>query len=258
LRDRCTHRCELTRTRRPGQARWSPPRFTSSRHRHRNSGVGCLCGVPGRPVRELPTDLFESVGSCAAASRSLCTAPRAEAADRRALPRTAKRSIGPRGRRHRAGSEPDARCAPPAVTVAIAHPRGRRLRRAMNTQRPMDERDRDRALVKLRWLTAVSGIASLAAAAFATSAAAQASTPVHASAIESAKANAAAGSLTAEQLAALRFALPKPSTVVIWATPRGAMSTGRATPAGPAPAAAPAPRPAPAPPPPPVATTGTS
>jgi hypothetical protein len=128
----------------------------------------------------------------------------------------------------------------------------------MNTQRAIDERDRDHALAKLHWLTAVSGIASLAAAAFATSAAAQASTPVHTSTSASAKADPAAGSLTAEQLAALDFALPKPSTVVIWATPGPSTSPGRAPASGPAPAAAPAPRPAPTPPPPPVATTGTS
>jgi pilus assembly protein FimV len=125
------------------------------------------------------------------------------------------------------------------------------------------ERDRDRALMKLRWLTVASGIASLVAAALGTSAAAQASTR------PAAAAGAAPGSLTAQQLAALNFALPRQSTVVIWQTPGRtaatagrAPATGRAPVAAPgptaAPAAAPAPRPAPTPPPPPVATTGTS
>ena len=127
----------------------------------------------------------------------------------------------------------------------------------MNTQ-PIDERDRDRALTRLRWLTAASGIASLAAAAFATSAAAQASTPVHVSETGSAKADTVAGSLSPQQLAALDFGLPKPGTVVIWATPGRSPSSGRGVAPPPAQAAAPAPRPAPAPPPPPVATTGTS
>jgi hypothetical protein len=258
LRDRSTHRRQLARARRPSQASRRPPRFTSGRHLHRDGGAGCLCGAPGRPLRELPTEVFESFGSYSASSRSVCTAPRAEAADRRALPRPAERSISPEPGRDRTGGQPDAGCAASAVTVAIAQPGRRQLRRAMNTQRSIDERDRDRGFAKLRWLTAVSGIASLAAAAFATSAAAQASTPVHASGSGSAKAEPTAGSLTAEQLAALDFALPKPSTVVIWATPRRAMSTGRAVAPGPAPAPAPAPRPAPAPPPPPVATTGTS
>jgi hypothetical protein len=128
----------------------------------------------------------------------------------------------------------------------------------MSMERPIDECDRDRAITRLRWLTAVTGIASLAAAAFATSAAAQASMPVHPSGTGSAKVDPVAGSLTAEQLAALDFALPKPGTVVIWATPGRASSPARA--AGPpvAPGVAPAPRPAPTPPPPPVATTGTS
>jgi hypothetical protein len=132
----------------------------------------------------------------------------------------------------------------------------------MNAQHPIGERDRDRALTRLRWLTATSGIASLAVAAFATSAAAQASTPpVQAPASGSAQPHPAAGSLTAEQLAALDFRLPKPGTVVIWATPGQAPAPGRAAPPGPAaaaPPAPPAPRPAPTPPPPPVATTGTS
>jgi len=130
-----------------------------------------------------------------------------------------------------------------------------------NTQRPIDERDRDRALARLRWLTAASGLASLAVAAFATSAAAQASTPaVH----PAGNGVPVAGSLSAEQLAALKFGLPKPGTVVVWATPGQAPAPGRAvvpapaTAQVPAPAPAPAPRPAPAPPPPPAATTGTS
>ena len=128
-----------------------------------------------------------------------------------------------------------------------------------NTQRPIDERDRDRALARLRWLTAASGLASLAVAAFATSAAAQASTPpVHPAG--GGLANPVAGSLSAEQLAALKFGLPKPGTVVIWATPGQAPAPGRAVAPGSAPAGAPAPapRPAPTPPPPPVATSGTS
>jgi hypothetical protein len=145
----------------------------------------------------------------------------------------------------------------------------------MNTENQIGERDRDRALIKLRWLTAASGIASLAAAALGTSAAAQASTPaVHPSAGGSAKANPAAGSLSVEQLAALNFALPKPGTIVIWAMPGQPTAAGRAPAAAPAPGAGPAPapaagpapapapapppRPAPPPPPPPVATTGTS
>lgn len=133
----------------------------------------------------------------------------------------------------------------------------------MNTQHPIGERDRDRALTRLRWLTAASGLASLAVAAFATSAAARASTPpVHPSG--SGSANPVAGSLSAQQLAALKFGLPRPGTVVIWApsgqapAPGQAAAPGRAAAPGPAPAGAPAPRPAPTPPPPPVATTGTS
>ena|SRR2546425_1344516 len=125
----------------------------------------------------------------------------------------------------------------------------------MNTQQGIDERDRDRALARLRWLTAASGIASLAAAALATSAAAQASSPPVPA---SAKADPAAGFLSAEQLAALNFGLPKQGTVVLWATPGSAPAPGRAAATGPPAAAAPAPRPAPTPPPPPVATTGTS
>lgn len=126
----------------------------------------------------------------------------------------------------------------------------------VNTQH-IDERDRDRALAKLRWLTAASGLASIAVAAFATSAAAQASTPpVHPSG--SGSANPVAGTLSAEQLAALKFGLPKPGTVVIWAPSGQAPAPGRAAAPGPAPAGAPAPRPAPTPPPAPVATTGTS
>lgn len=126
----------------------------------------------------------------------------------------------------------------------------------MNAQH-VDERDRDRALAKLRWLTAASGIASLAVAAFATSAAAQASAPpLHPSGGGSA--TPVAGSLSAEQLAALKFGLPKPGTVVIWVPSGPAPAPGRAAAPGPAPAGAPAPRPAPTPPPPPVATTGTS
>jgi hypothetical protein len=133
----------------------------------------------------------------------------------------------------------------------------------MNTERQIGERDRDRALIKLRWLTAASGIASLVAAALGTSAAAQASTPaVRASGTGSATANAAAGSLSPQQLAALDFALPKPGTVVIWQTPGRAPAAGHSLAPLPAPGAAhapaPAPRPAPTPPPPPVATTGTS
>ena len=134
----------------------------------------------------------------------------------------------------------------------------------MNAPRPIDERDRDRALARLRWLTAASGLASLAVAAFATSAAAQASTPpVHPSGSGSTTAGAVAGSLSAEQLAALKFGLPKPGTVVVWATPGQAPAPGHAATPGPAtaaapPAPAPAPRPAPTPPPPPAATTGTS
>lgn len=135
----------------------------------------------------------------------------------------------------------------------------------MNTEHQIGEHDRDRALIKLRWLTAASGIASFVAAALGTSAAAQASTPaVHASGGGSTKANPAAGFLSAEQLAALHFALPKPGTIVIWETPGQGAAAGRApaaapaTRTGPAPAQAPAPRPAPTPPPPPVATTGTS
>jgi hypothetical protein len=126
----------------------------------------------------------------------------------------------------------------------------------MNTQH-IDERDRDRALAKLRWLTAASGLASLAVAAFATSAAAQASaTAVHPSG--SGSANRVTGFLSAEQLAALKFSLPKPGTVVIWAPSGQAPAPGRAAAPGPAPAGAPAPRPAPTPPPQPVATSGTS
>src|ERR1700716_4128349 len=99
----------------------------------------------------------------------------------------------------------------------------------MSMERPIDERDRDRALTRLRWLTAVSGIASLVAAAFATSAAGQASTPIDPSSSESAKADPVPGSLSADQLAALDFALPKPSTVVVWATPGRATSAARGT-----------------------------
>jgi hypothetical protein len=129
----------------------------------------------------------------------------------------------------------------------------------MNTEQQIGERDRDRALIKLRWLTAASGIASLVAAALGTSAAAQASTPaVHASGTGSAKPNAAAGSLSAAQLAALDFALPKPGTIVIWETPGRAPAAVPAPGSAAGPAPAPAPRPAPTPPPPPVATTGTS
>jgi hypothetical protein len=133
----------------------------------------------------------------------------------------------------------------------------------MSTQDQIGERDRDRALMKLRWLSAASGIASLAVAALGTSAAAQASTPaVHAAGTGQASANPARGSLSAEQLAALNFALPKPSTVVIWKTPGQTPATGRAAPPPPAPGAAPAPapppRPAPTPPPAPAATSGTS
>ena len=123
----------------------------------------------------------------------------------------------------------------------------------MKNQNQIGERDRDRALIKLRWLTAFSGIAAFVAAALGTSAAAQASTPSPA-----VRADPAPGSLSAEQLAALNFALPKPSTIVVWQTPGRAAAPNRAPASGPAPAAAPAPRPAPVPPPPPVATTGTS
>ncbi|HKV31246.1 MAG TPA: hypothetical protein VJT14_09550, partial [Candidatus Dormibacteraeota bacterium] len=109
---------------------------------------------------------------------------------------------------------------------------------------PIDERDRDRdrALAKLRWLTAASGLVSLAVAAFATSAAAQASAPpVHPPG--SGSANPVAGSLSAQQLAALKFGLPRPGTVVIWVPSGQAPAPGHAAP-GPAPAGAPAPRPA--------------
>jgi hypothetical protein len=144
----------------------------------------------------------------------------------------------------------------------------------MNPKDHTGERDRDRALRMLRWLTAVSGIGSLVVAVLGTSAAARASTPSP-PARGHAAINALPGSLSAEQLAALDFALPKPTTIVIWATP-GRSATGgpvaapppapggRAaaplpTPgAPPAPAATAPPRPAPTPPPPPVATTGTS
>jgi hypothetical protein len=127
----------------------------------------------------------------------------------------------------------------------------------MNTQHPIDERDRDRALARLRWLTAASGLASLAVAAFATAAAAQASTPaVHPSG--TGMTNSVTGSLSAQQLAALKFGLPRPGTVVIWATPGQAPAPGHATAPGPAPVGAPVPRPAPTPPPAPVATSGTS
>jgi hypothetical protein len=152
----------------------------------------------------------------------------------------------------------------PARRRAIGPIRHRRHPRAaaetteigMNTHH-IDERDRDRALAKLRWLTAASGLASLAVAAFATSAAAQASRPpVHPSG--SGSANPVAGSLSAQQLAALKFGLPKPGTVVIWAPSGQAPPPGRAAAPGPAPAGTPAPRPAPTPPPTPVATSGTS
>jgi hypothetical protein len=131
---------------------------------------------------------------------------------------------------------------------------------------PIGERDRDRALILLRWLTAISGIGSLVVAALGTAAAARASTPsppTRPSGIGLA-AKPAPGSLSPEQLAALDFALPKPTTVVIWATPARSATGARAgtpppAPGGPqAPAATAAPRPAPTPPPPPVATTGTS
>jgi hypothetical protein len=133
----------------------------------------------------------------------------------------------------------------------------------MSRQDQIGERDRDRALMKLRWLSAASGIASLAVAALGTSAAAQASTPaVDASGTGQASANPATGTLSAEQLAALNFALPRPSTVVIWKAPGQTPATGRAAPPPPAPGAAPAPapppRPAPTPPPAPTATSGTS
>jgi hypothetical protein len=144
----------------------------------------------------------------------------------------------------------------------------------MNQHDPIGERDRDRALGMLRWLTAVTGIGSLVVAAIGTSAAARASTPSP-TVRGHAAIKPAPGSLSAEQLAALEFALPKPTTIVIWATPGQSATGGRAaapppTPGGhaaapmptpgapPAPAATAPPRPAPTPPPPPVATTGTS
>jgi hypothetical protein len=155
----------------------------------------------------------------------------------------------------------------------------------MNTQQQIGERDRDRALLKLRLLTAAGGIASLAVAALGTSAAAQASTPsspAKASGSGLAKASPKVGTLSAQQLAALNFALPKQGTVVIWksagqastggrasapmpATGGGATGGGTVSAPVPAPVSAPAPAPAPAPPapapvppPPPVATSGTS
>jgi hypothetical protein len=70
--------------------------------------------------------------------------------------------------------------------------------------------------------------------------------------------NPVTGSLSAQQLAALKFGLPRPGTVVIWATPGQAPAPGHATAPGPAPVGAPAPRAAPTPPPAPVATSGTS
>ena|ERR1700736_726408 len=140
----------------------------------------------------------------------------------------------------------------------------------MNQHDPIGERDRDRALGMLRWLTAVTGIGSLVVAAIGTSAAARASTPSP-TVRGHAAIKPAPGSLSAEQLAALEFALPKPTTIVIWATPQARPATGghaAAPPPAPgaqpapaptaAPAATAAPRPAPTPPPPPVATTGTS
>lgn len=133
----------------------------------------------------------------------------------------------------------------------------------MNPKDHIGERDRDRALRMLRWLTAVSGIGSLVVAVLGTSAAARASTPSP-PARGHAAINALPGSLSAQQLAALEFALPKPTTIVIWAT-QGRSATGGpvaaplpAPGAPPAPAATAPPRPAPTPPPPPVATTGTS
>ena len=126
----------------------------------------------------------------------------------------------------------------------------------METPHQVGEADRDRALLKLRWLTVASGIASLVVAALGTSAAARASAPAAAGSTGTGT-TAVSGRLSPEQLAALNFALPRPSTVVIWQTP-GRPAAGRPSSPVPAPAAAPAPRPAPAPPPPPVATTGTS
>jgi cell division septation protein DedD len=127
----------------------------------------------------------------------------------------------------------------------------------MGTNQQIGERDRDRAILKLRWLTALTGIASLAIAALGTSAAAQAST-VTLGASGTAKADPVAGSLSPQQLAALNFALPRQSTIVIWQTPGQSAVPGRAPASTQAPAAAPAPRPAPTPPPAPVATSGTS
>ncbi|HYM49889.1 MAG TPA: hypothetical protein VET65_04875 [Candidatus Limnocylindrales bacterium] len=127
----------------------------------------------------------------------------------------------------------------------------------MSAPREIDERDRDRALRKLRWLTALSGIASLAVAALSTSAAAQASTPTpQPSPTNPAMPSPTGGALSQAQLQALDFALPKPATVVIWRTGGQGPAASRGSTSGPA--AAPAPRPAPPLPPPPVATTGTS
>lgn len=144
----------------------------------------------------------------------------------------------------------------------------------MNTEQQVGERDRDRALLKLRLLTAASGIASLAVAALGTSAAVQASTPAaKPSGSGPANANAAVGTLSTQQLAALKFALPKQGTVVVWKSAGQAYTGGGRTSApmpatagggggtvsAPAPAPAPAPpAPAPVPPPPPVAHSGTS
>jgi hypothetical protein len=134
-----------------------------------------------------------------------------------------------------------------------------------------DGRDRDRAILTLRWLTAAGGIASVAVAGLGTAVAAEASTPSAPTvrATTPGLPKPSAGALTASQLGALNFSLPKPQTVVIWrvapATMGGSYS-GQAPARGQAPAAGPAPAagspaqaaPPPPPPPPPVATTGTS
>jgi hypothetical protein len=190
----------------------------------------------------------------------------------------------PRLRPPRSQASRPSRSSRPRAHATIRHRRPRprpaaagTIEARMKTQHQVGEAERDRGLLKLRWLTAASGIASLAVAALGTSAAAQASMPspaVHPSGTGSAKANPKAGSLSPEQLAALNFALPKPGTVVVWQTaprvsaPSRGPAPGPVAAPGPAPApgAGPAPHPAPGPPPPPpppppptpVATSGTS